>query len=63
MRIFFFRKINDLIQNYNGLSNGIFEKLSNGLENFNINSICNRQFILKDRLINQKFIKINGKKI
>ena len=60
---FSLEKFSDLIQNYNGLSNGIFEKLSNGLENFNINSICNRQFILKDRLINQKFIKINGKKI
>ena len=60
---FSLEKFSDLIQNYNGLSNEIFEKLSNGVENFNGSSISNRLFVLKDRSINQKFIKINGKKI
>ena len=61
---FSLEKFNGFILKYKDLSYGIFEKLSNDkVENINVSSISNRQFISKNRLINQLFMKVNEEKI
>ena len=59
---FSLENFNDIIQTYKDLSNGGFEKVSNNnVVNFNVSSISNRQFVSKNRLTNQIFIKANDK--
>ena len=61
---FSLEKFSELVRKYKNLSYEIVEKLINDkVENINLSSISNRQFVSKDKLKNQIFIKANEKNI